>query len=138
MSITSRFLIQIYKSVSANRKLGIIGFGQRRFIRVLTCEEQESITNVVDNAKNQRFVALWGNGDYGRLGLGSLESKWRPAFVSLSAFGDGSLQEIACGGAHTLFLTGQKCLLEFIRLLLMIMESELIYGKLNKKSNIVT
>ncbi|XP_057972295.1 ultraviolet-B receptor UVR8 isoform X2 [Malania oleifera] len=49
------------------------------------------------------FAALWGNGDYGRLGLRGLESQWRPAVCS--AFGDESLRAIACGGAHTLFLT---------------------------------
>ncbi|RVX21554.1 hypothetical protein CK203_002179 [Vitis vinifera] len=52
----------------------------------------------------KRFAALWGNGDFGRLGLGSLESQWRPAVCS--AFDHHSLVAIACGGAHTLFLTG--------------------------------
>ncbi|CAI9262094.1 unnamed protein product [Lactuca saligna] len=101
MSIATRFASRISRSASANGKLSI-GFCQRRFMRVLTCEEQE-LVNDSDSVKNQRFVAVWGNGDYGRLGLGSLESKWRPAVCS--AFGDGSLREIACGGAHTLFLT---------------------------------
>nr|GEV34951.1 ultraviolet-B receptor UVR8 isoform X1 [Tanacetum cinerariifolium] len=55
------------------------------------------------NVKDRKIVALWGNGDYGRLGLGSLESKWRPAFVS--GLWDGCLKDVACGGAHTLFLT---------------------------------
>lgn len=54
----------------------------------------------------KRFAAVWGNGDFGRLGLGNLESKWRPKPISPSAFGDQSLKEVACGGAHTLFLTG--------------------------------
>ncbi|KAJ9558736.1 hypothetical protein OSB04_013350 [Centaurea solstitialis] len=103
MSIATRFLTRISRSASsANEKLGIGFCCQRRFMRVLTCEEQDLITDV-ENAKNRRFVAVWGNGDYGRLGLGSLESKWRPALCS--AFGDGNLREIACGGAHTLFLT---------------------------------
>lgn len=52
----------------------------------------------------KRFAALWGNGDFGRLGLGSLESQWRPAVCS--TFDRHNLVAIACGGAHTLFLTG--------------------------------
>ncbi|XP_034691673.1 ultraviolet-B receptor UVR8 [Vitis riparia] len=55
----------------------------------------------------KRFAALWGNGDFGRLGLGSLESQWRPAVCS--AFDHHSLVAIACGGAHTLFLTESGC-----------------------------
>uniref|UniRef100_A0A7C9AVY8 RCC1-like domain-containing protein n=2 Tax=Opuntia streptacantha TaxID=393608 RepID=A0A7C9AVY8_OPUST len=51
----------------------------------------------------KRFAALWGNGDYGRLGLGSVDSQWRP--VICSAFNGDSVRSIACGGAHTLFLT---------------------------------
>ncbi|GAV76847.1 RCC1 domain-containing protein, partial [Cephalotus follicularis] len=48
-----------------------------------------------------RIGALWGNGDHGRLGLGSLESQWRPVFCSALH----NLTAIACGGAHTLFLS---------------------------------
>ncbi|KAL3844777.1 hypothetical protein ACJIZ3_002180 [Penstemon smallii] len=55
--------------------------------------------------KGKKFAALWGNGDYGRLGLGNLHSEWRPNPISPSAFGNQSLKDIACGGAHTLFLT---------------------------------
>ncbi|KAM0950937.1 putative non-specific serine/threonine protein kinase [Dioscorea sansibarensis] len=52
----------------------------------------------------RRFAALWGNGDYGRLGLGGLESRWRPTVCAF--FQDDDLPvSIACGGAHTLFLT---------------------------------
>lgn len=58
----------------------------------------------ISSMLQRRFAALWGNGDYGRLGLGSLESRWRP--VICSAFENHSLKALACGGAHTLFLTG--------------------------------
>jgi alpha-tubulin suppressor-like RCC1 family protein len=46
---------------------------------------------------------MWGSGDYGRLGLGNLDSQWTPAVCS--ALSDHSITAVACGGAHTLFLT---------------------------------
>lgn len=61
------------------------------------------ISSVIEGGK--KVAALWGNGDYGRLGLGNLESQWKPKILNSSTFGDQSLREIACGGAHTLFLT---------------------------------
>lgn len=50
-----------------------------------------------------RWVALWGNGDYGRLGQASGESFWEPTVCKSMQH----LQPIAlaCGGAHTLVLT---------------------------------
>ncbi|XP_006345746.1 ultraviolet-B receptor UVR8 isoform X2 [Solanum tuberosum] len=63
-----------------------------------------SVSSVELNGK-QRFAALWGNGDHGRLGHGSLESQWRPNVLPSSAFDNQNLREIACGGAHSLFLT---------------------------------
>lgn len=54
----------------------------------------------------KRFAALWGNGDFGRLGLGNLDSQWTPA--PCTAFHNQNLKAIACGGAHTLFLTGSR------------------------------
>ncbi|XP_024040119.1 ultraviolet-B receptor UVR8 isoform X2 [Citrus clementina] len=62
----------------------------------------------ISSTLQRRFAALWGNGDYGRLGLGSLESRWRP--VVCSAFEKHSLKALACGGAHTLFLTETGCI----------------------------
>lgn len=73
-----------------NSKLGPIGVSCRR--RWLSSES------------GKRFAAMWGSGDYGRLGLGNLESQWRPAVCS--ALSDHSIRAVACGGAHTLFLTG--------------------------------
>ncbi|VAH13872.1 unnamed protein product [Triticum turgidum subsp. durum] len=58
------------------------------------------------NPARRRVAALWGNGDHGRLGLGALESRWSPTacpfFLTRPADPPTSL---ACGGAHTLFLT---------------------------------
>ena len=54
--------------------------------------------------ERQRWVALWGNGDYGRLGQSSVESVWVPTVCVTMQ----NLQPLAlaCGGAHTLVLTG--------------------------------
>ncbi|KAK9291600.1 hypothetical protein L1049_019549 [Liquidambar formosana] len=85
-----RTCIQISKFTHLRVKFGLglrLGFWGRSF----------------SSEPNKRFAALWGNGDYGRLGLGSLESRWRP--VVCSAFQSENLRAIACGGAHTLFLT---------------------------------
>ncbi|CAI0403914.1 unnamed protein product [Linum tenue] len=56
-------------------------------------------------AAGTRFAALWGNGDYGRLGFGNLDSQSTPKPLFPSSFRDQTLKSIACGGAHTLFLT---------------------------------
>jgi hypothetical protein len=58
----------------------------------------------VSSESGKRFAAMWGSGDYGRLGLGNLDSQWTPAVCS--ALSDHSITAVACGGAHTLFLTG--------------------------------
>ncbi|WCJ37753.1 Regulator of chromosome condensation (RCC1) family protein [Euphorbia peplus] len=51
------------------------------------------------------YAAVWGNGDFGRLGLGCLNSQWTPHLLLPSSFSNQTLKSIACGGAHTLFLT---------------------------------
>ncbi|CAA7027055.1 unnamed protein product [Microthlaspi erraticum] len=71
-----------------NSKLGPIGVSCRRWL---------------SSESGKRFAAMWGSGDHGRLGLGNLESQWRPSVCS--ALTDHSIRAIACGGAHTLFLT---------------------------------
>ena len=62
------------------------------------------LTRSFSSEPGKRFAALWGNGDYGRLGLGNLNSQWKPAICT--SFYNQNVQAIACGGAHTLFLTG--------------------------------
>ncbi|KHN09658.1 Putative E3 ubiquitin-protein ligase HERC4 [Glycine soja] len=44
---------------------------------------------------------------YSMSGLGNLDSQWKP--VVCPAFRDRTLKAIACGGAHTLFLTDNGC-----------------------------
>ncbi|KAL0909012.1 hypothetical protein M5K25_023533 [Dendrobium thyrsiflorum] len=56
------------------------------------------------SSSTRRFAALWGNGDYGRLGLGNLESRWKPTPCTFFDKDDPPIA-ISCGGAHTLFLT---------------------------------
>lgn len=84
----SKAYTRIYHFANLKTKLGL-GF----------CSRWYSTTE-----KGKRFAALWGNGDYGRLGLGNVNSQWKP--VACSAFNGDLLRSISCGGAHTLFLTG--------------------------------
>ncbi|XP_011097039.1 ultraviolet-B receptor UVR8 isoform X2 [Sesamum indicum] len=86
-----------------NRKEGL-AFGSS-FRRRASVESGRSEGFAEELSNGKQFAALWGNGDFGRLGLGNLESQWRPKPIFPSAFDDQSLQEVACGGAHTLFLT---------------------------------
>lgn len=74
------------------------------------CVRCFSVSSVEFNG-NRRLAALWGNGDHGRLGHGSLESQWRPNVLPSSAFHNQNLRQIACGGAHSLFLTGSNNIL---------------------------
>jgi len=70
------------------------------------------LTRSFSSEPGKRFAALWGNGDYGRLGLGNLNSQWKPAICT--SFLNQNVQAIACGGAHTLFLTGSLSLSLFL------------------------
>ncbi|RDX76602.1 Ultraviolet-B receptor UVR8, partial [Mucuna pruriens] len=65
------------------------------------------LTRSFSREPGKRFAALWGNGDYGRLGLGDLDSQWKP--VVCPALRTQTLKAVACGGAHTLFLTDDGC-----------------------------
>ncbi|XP_073294968.1 ultraviolet-B receptor UVR8 isoform X2 [Primulina huaijiensis] len=75
------------------------------FRRWVSAESRQLDEIAKELSKGKSFAALWGNGDYGRLGFGNLQSEWRPKTISPSAFDDQILREVACGGAHTLFLT---------------------------------
>ncbi|KAL8034640.1 hypothetical protein ABFX02_12G041800 [Erythranthe guttata] len=92
-------------SNSVNKRPGsAFGSGFRRWVSVESGGVQY-FDEELSKGGNKGFAAVWGNGDFGRLGLGNLESRWRPHPIPPSAFADRSLKELACGGAHTLFLT---------------------------------
>ena len=50
----------------------------------------------------RRWVAAWGNGDWGRLGTGDVRSRQAPTACVLE--GDDKPVQVAAGGAHTLLL----------------------------------
>lgn len=55
----------------------------------------------------QRFLACWGNGDYGRLGLGlACASQALPTVCT--ALADMDVSSVATGGAHTVVTAGSS------------------------------
>ncbi|XP_002983568.2 ultraviolet-B receptor UVR8 [Selaginella moellendorffii] len=57
----------------------------------------------VSGKAGKRWVALWGNGDQGRLGLSESGSQFEP--VLCRALESHEPCSVSCGGAHTLILT---------------------------------
>lgn len=53
----------------------------------------------------RRFLYCWGNGDFGRLGMGSNLSSFMVP-TKCEALSETSVSDVACGGAHTVALTG--------------------------------
>lgn len=72
-----------------------------RFARLPPCL---GLSRLFSGEAPRKFAALWGNGDFGRLGLGGLGSRFKPTVCPF--FDNDPPVSIACGGAHTLFLTG--------------------------------
>ena len=52
----------------------------------------------------------WGNGDFGKLGLGDTAKRTSPARLATDAFGGLQVLQAACGDEHTLaaWVTGTK------------------------------
>lgn len=67
-------------------------------------ETSWSSTTSVSELRGRGSWRCGGTVILGELGLGNLDSQWKP--VVCPAFRDRTLKAIACGGAHTLFLTG--------------------------------
>ncbi|KAL3700705.1 hypothetical protein R1sor_018727 [Riccia sorocarpa] len=59
----------------------------------------------LSSCRGKHSVALWGNGDHGRLGLSSTStsSRWQPTVCD--SLDDIEPISVACGGAHTLVLS---------------------------------
>ncbi|OMO51999.1 Regulator of chromosome condensation, RCC1, partial [Corchorus capsularis] len=85
---------------NALRKSKLISCGELQFLLW-----RRGLSSSASGEPARRFAAVWGNGDYGRLGIGTLDSQWKPKSLHCSSFNHQSLKAIACGGAHTLFLT---------------------------------
>jgi len=85
--------------------------GIGRAITVSSLRRWISSTSSIPNSsssldcENKKWAALWGNGDFGRLGLCSPMSKWEPTICK--SLQNHQPRSIACGGAHTLILTDQ-------------------------------
>ncbi|KAJ7525772.1 hypothetical protein O6H91_17G065400 [Diphasiastrum complanatum] len=97
MSASRKTLHNALPFLSSGKQL--IKCSNRRIGSVAGKEERRSF------GKGKRWVALWGNGDYGRLGLSVPASKWQPTLCT--SLEDHQPSAIACGGAHTLILTDE-------------------------------
>jgi hypothetical protein len=63
-----------------------------------------SVNAVHKTDKVKRSVALWGNADFGRLGHGNYRATEEP--VICEALEEHSIKQVACGGAHSVVVTG--------------------------------
>ena len=48
----------------------------------------------------------WGDGQYGKLGLGSNESKWEPGLISFNESDKASIIGLSCGSHHSVVIKG--------------------------------
>lgn len=100
--VMKKNVLMVARALRNNTSIGILKIGHG----IVGSRLQRWISSAAADGNGKRFSALWGNGDFGRLGHGSIESQWTPKPLLPSAFHNQSLRDIACGGAHTLFLTG--------------------------------
>ncbi|CAM6105338.1 unnamed protein product [Calypogeia fissa] len=77
--------------------------------RIRAAAEQKSGSwQQPQQVRSKHWLAMWGNGDQGRLGLSTVDSQWKPTLCS--SLQDQEPVAVACGGAHTLVLTGNGCI----------------------------
>jgi hypothetical protein len=62
----------------------------------------------------QRLLAVFGNGQHGRLGLASVASQVYPTICT--PLQEVSVQAVACGGGHTVVLAGTYSTCSMFRL----------------------
>lgn len=65
--------------------------------------QAETSSRKENKRKGKTLVALWGSGEFGRLGHGDHRTIAEPTICE--ALGEHSIRQVACGGAHSVVLT---------------------------------
>ena len=74
-------------------------------VDLVSCGEGHCLAVVKDSTSMKRTVWSWGNNKFGQLGLGNLVKNSLPKPISyLMEFSNRKIQEVACGGFHSVVL----------------------------------
>jgi alpha-tubulin suppressor-like RCC1 family protein len=74
-------------------------------VDLVSCGEGHCLAVVKDSTSMERYVWSWGNNKFGQLGMGNLVKNSLPKPISyLMEFSNRKIQEVACGGFHSVVL----------------------------------